>query len=371
MSKLIELGEVLKYEQPTKYIVGSELYDDSYKIPVLTAGKSFILGYTNETENIYQNYPVIIFDDFTTAIKFVDFPFKVKSSAMKILSCDNEKADIRFLFYVMQTLKINSEQHQRYWISKYSKIKIPLPPLSQQKAIAEKLDKADALRKKDKQLLAKYDELAQSLFIDMFGDPVKNDKGWEKDYGRNVLNVIGGGVFKSSDYVKKGIPLIRIGTVNKNYFDRNTLVYIPESFKRTHSKFIMYEGDLLITLTGTVGKDDYGNVFILENDFEEYFLNQRVAKLSLVENKLENIFFKFFLKQEEIKKKITNVSRGVRQANISNEDFYNLEIILPPLLLQTQFAEKIKNIEAQKTLLKKQAQQSEDLFQALLQESFQ
>ena len=132
----------------------------------------------------------------------------------------------------------------------------------------------------------------------------------------------------------------------------------------------MYPGDLLITLTGTVGKDDYGNVFILENDFNEYFLNQRVAKLVLQANRLHNKYFQFYLKQEEVKKKITNVSRGVRQANISNEDFYILEITIPPFQLQKQFAEKIENIEAQKAIVKQQAQQSEDLFQALLQESF-
>ena len=79
------LGECLTYEQPTKYIVKNTQYSDEYEIPVLTAGKSFLLGYTNDTENIFTQTPVIIFDDFTTSNKYVDFSFKVKSSAMKIL----------------------------------------------------------------------------------------------------------------------------------------------------------------------------------------------------------------------------------------------------------------------------------------------
>jgi type I restriction enzyme S subunit len=177
--KEVPLGDVLSYEQPTKYIVQSEDYDDSYQTPVLTAGKSFILGYTNETENIYENLPAIIFDDFTADSKYVDFPFKVKSSAMKILTCNPNMVDIRFAFYLMQTLKVDTEQHKRYWISKFSNISVPLPPLPIQKRIAEILDAADALRKKDQELLKKYDELAQAIFIDMFGDPVKNEKGWE------------------------------------------------------------------------------------------------------------------------------------------------------------------------------------------------
>ena len=139
---LVKLGEVLEYEQPTKYIVNSVDYDDSYKTPVLTAGKTFILGYTNEKDGIFptNKLPVVIFDDFTTAIKFVDFPFKVKSSAMKILHVKQGEADIRFLFQVMKTIKFRHEEHKRYWISEYSKIKIPLPPIEVQKEIVEQVE---------------------------------------------------------------------------------------------------------------------------------------------------------------------------------------------------------------------------------------
>src|SRR4051794_24303385 len=122
--EFVELGQLLHYEQPTKYIVESTNYNNEYKTPVLTAGKSFIIGYTNETTGIYTDLPVIIFDDFTTSSKFVNFPFKVKSSAMKILSCDSNRADIKFLYYIMQILECNHDTHKRYWISIYSKIKI-------------------------------------------------------------------------------------------------------------------------------------------------------------------------------------------------------------------------------------------------------
>src|SRR3989344_6811794 len=136
-----KLGEVLEYEQPTNYLVSSTDYKDEYPIPVLTAGKSFILGNTNERSGIFpkEKLPVIIFDDFTTAIKFVDFPFKVKSSAMKILHAKKDKADIRFLFYAMQRVHFAPYKHKRHWISEYSKIKIPLPPLSVQKEIVAKI----------------------------------------------------------------------------------------------------------------------------------------------------------------------------------------------------------------------------------------
>lgn len=133
---VVKLNDILDYEQPTKYIVATENYNEGYETPVLTAGKSFILGKTSETSGVYpkSHLPVIIFDDFTTAIKFVDFSFKVKSSAMKILSInDTAVADIRYVYNAMLPLKINTETHKRYWISEYSNLEILLPPLEIQK----------------------------------------------------------------------------------------------------------------------------------------------------------------------------------------------------------------------------------------------
>ena len=111
---------ILEYEQPTKYIVHDTNYKPTYKTPVLTAGKSFILGYTNETDNIFDDLPVIIFDDFTTESKFVDFSFKVKSSAMKILHINQDLVLPKYAFYLMQATEIDHDNHQRYWISTYS-----------------------------------------------------------------------------------------------------------------------------------------------------------------------------------------------------------------------------------------------------------
>ncbi len=138
------LGEILDYEQPTKYLVSSTLYDDKYSIPVLTPGKTFQLGKTNEKDGIYTKVPVIIFDDFTTASKYVNFPFKLKSSAVKILTLKDEKiTDLYFIYNRMQLIKFPSKDHKRYWISEYQFIKIPLPPIEEQKAIAEVLQTQD------------------------------------------------------------------------------------------------------------------------------------------------------------------------------------------------------------------------------------
>ena len=138
----VELEEVFDYIQPTPYLVASTNYSDDYSTPVLTAGKTFVLGYTNEINGIYSNLPVVIFDDFTTDSKFVDFPFKAKSSAMKILQI-KDGYNILFAYEAMQLIRFVVGGHERHWISKYSKLTIDVPCLEEQNAISNVISAMD------------------------------------------------------------------------------------------------------------------------------------------------------------------------------------------------------------------------------------
>ena len=149
---ICRLEDIVDYEQPTAYIVNSTSYNDSYPIPVLTAGKSFIIGYTNEVKGIYSKLPCIIFDDFTTDSKFVDFPFKVKSSAMKILQIRKD-VETEYVAMFMNTTRLIGDTHKRYWISEYSKLTIPIPPKAEQKRIVDTVHTA----------FAKLDTIMESL----------------------------------------------------------------------------------------------------------------------------------------------------------------------------------------------------------------
>jgi len=139
-----ELGKVLDYEQPGNYIVKSTIYNNDNKTPVLTAGRSFILGYTDETDGIYEaskENPVIIFDDFTTSFHWVDFHFKVKSSAMKMLRPKKDAGIVfRFIYYAMKCISYTPQNHARQWISQYSMFSVPIPPIPVQQEIANILD---------------------------------------------------------------------------------------------------------------------------------------------------------------------------------------------------------------------------------------
>ena len=132
--------DILEYEQPQQYIVNSTDYSDEYEIPVLTAGKSFIIGKTNEKSGVYKRLPVIIFDDFTTDSKYVDFPFKVKSSAIKILHAKGN-VNPQYIAYLMSVTRLIGDTHKRYWISEYSKIPIMLPPVNEQEKIVSEIEK--------------------------------------------------------------------------------------------------------------------------------------------------------------------------------------------------------------------------------------
>lgn len=164
------LGDCLDYEQPTNYIVKSTEYDKNYKTPVLTAGKTFILGYTDEITGVFQknDLPVIIFDDFTTTSQFVDFPFKVKSSAMKILKAKHG-INIKFIFEAMRQIKYEIGGHGRHWISKYSNIKLYVPSFPEQEKIAEFLTSVDNIIKSKQQQITQVEQwkkgLMQGLFV--------------------------------------------------------------------------------------------------------------------------------------------------------------------------------------------------------------
>lgn len=137
----LPLGDLTRYEQPTKYLVAAKNYSDNFATPVLTAGQTFILGYTDEVDGIYRasESPVIIFDDFTTANKWVDFDFKVKSSAMKMITSKDEgRTLLRYIYYWLNTQpsEFVDGDHKRQWISSYTGKKVPIPcPEKPQKSL--------------------------------------------------------------------------------------------------------------------------------------------------------------------------------------------------------------------------------------------
>ena len=244
---------------------------------------------------------------------------------------------------------------------------IPLPSLEEQKAIARKLDKVSGLIEKRKTQHAKLSELVKSRFIEMFGEPESNPLHWKMLPLENCLTVLGGYAFKSEEFKTSGVPVLRIGNINTGVFTPTNMVYWAED--ASLERYQVLPGDLVISLTGTVGKDDYGNVCILGNTYPLYYLNQRNAKLILGES-LNKHYLSELLKFSQIKKKLTGISRGVRQANISNRDILNLVVPIPPIELQTQFATFVEQTDKSKFEIQKSLEKLETLKKALMQKYF-
>lgn len=367
-TETIKLGEVLKYEQPTKYIVESTNYNDMFETPVLTAGQTFILGYTDETNNIYSNnLPVIIFDDFTTAIKYVDFPFKVKSSAMKILSTNENIADIKYLFYYMSTIKADTELHKRYWISQYANIQIPLPPLDIQKQIAATLDKASHLIELRKQQLEKMDLLIKSKFIEMFGDPVTNPMGWDNVRLNTICKKITDGTHSSpKNYGDGTYKYITAKNIKTNGFDFSNITYINEKahreiYNRCNSEY----GDILYIKDGvTTG------IAQINTLHEEFSLLSSVALLKHDRKKITNYYLRETLNNSNMYTTIRKNMGGAAITRLTIAKINTIVIPLPPITIQNHYTEFVESVEQVKLIIQKSLEKMEMNYKALMQKYF-
>lgn len=250
-----DLGEVLDYEQPTKYIVESTRYHKDHETPVLTAGQTFILGYTDETEGIYEaskENPVIIFDDFTTSFHWVDFEFKVKSSAMKMLR-PKKGSDIifRFIYFAMKCVEYNPQDHARQWISVYSKFQIPIPPLPIQQEIVTILDSFTQLEAELEAELearrAQYAYYRNKLLT--FTPHLSSSLSIEYKTMGEIGTFIRGNGLQKSDFTESGVGCIHYGQIYTYYgtFTNTTKSFVSvESAKKFRKA---QKGDLIIATT--------------------------------------------------------------------------------------------------------------------------
>lgn len=176
----------------------------------------------------------------------------------------------------------------------------------------------------------------------MFGNPVLNEKNWKKDKLGNHISVQGGYAFKSTKFKDNGIPVLRIGNVNSGKFKQTNMVYWDKEEKLIN--YEVYPNDLVLSLTGTAGKDDYGNICVMDHTFEIYYLNQRNAKLK-IKDSFNYLFVKEMIAHQDVKNELIGTNHGVRQGNILNKDIQNLVVIIPPINLQDEFASFVEQID--------------------------
>ena len=364
----IRLENVLEYEQPTKYIVKSEKYSDDFALPVLTAGKSFVLGFTDETDGICKasESPVIIFDDFTADCKYVDFDFKVKSSAMKILHKANTEDNLKYYFYAMQAIDYTPFSHKRVWISEYSKFKIKNRSIAEQNNIVKKLDTVATAIDNAKQRLNALDELVKSRFIEMFVE-----KGFKEitfsDYAEIIDGDRGKNYPKAEEFSDEGYCLfLSAKNVTKDGFLFEQMQFISEEKDNLLRKGKLCRGDIVITTRGTIG-----NIAFYDDDipYDNVRINSGMVIIRQKEVSFNQIFFlnAFKNKIDEIKE--TNVT-GAAQPQLPIHIMSKIKLLNPPIELQNEFADFVKLIDKSKFIVQKQIDDLQELLDSKMDEYF-
>ena len=334
-----KLNDVLTYEQPTKYIVGDENYSDDFSIPVLTAGKSFILGYTNEKEGICEagKSPVIIFDDFTADSKYVDFDFKVKSSAMKILRPRTQSDSLKYFYYAMQSIEYTSFSHKRVWISDYSNLTIPYPSPEKQQKIVSKLESVDSMIANAERQLALGDELVKSRFVEMF------ESNWKMIPLEQCCISISGGSTPSmaqSSYYGGDVPFIKSGDVKDSKISSGSLWLTQEALHKGRAKLVPSGTVIVVTRSGIL--KHFLPVAIALNPL---VVNQDIKALQPKE-RFKSDYLAWAIRMNE--SLLLSKSRMTTVDNIESGDLYQLPIKDVSLALQNRFSEFVEQVDKSK-----------------------
>lgn len=332
-----ELGELLPFEQPTAYIVKSTDYSDAYATPVLTAGKSFILGKTNETDGIFDQLPVIIFDDFTTATQFVNFRFKVKSSAMKILHINTDLVIPKYIFYRLQIIQFDHSTHKRYWIQSYSKIKVLIPSLDEQSRIVahieelfSELDKAVGTLKTIKEQLEVY---RQAVLKDAFSDFEK------KDSIRNLTMVVTSGSRGWAKYYSNsGALFVRIGNLTHSGIDIDfrDIQHITPPDNAEGVRTRLQPNDVLVSITA-----DLGSIGFVSEKVEEAYINQHIA-LVRFQNPVQGRFMAWYLRSEYGQKDLLKNKRGGGKLGLGLDDIRDTPVPIVSDLVAQKTVDEIE-----------------------------
>lgn len=251
----------------------------------------------------------------------------------------------------------------------FDNLEIPLPPIDQQKKIAAILDAADAYRQKTKALITKYEELTQSLFLDMFGDPVRNPMGWIIcSFVEIIKDGPNNGLYKPSKDYGSGIPIIRIDSFFNSVIDLTKLKRLRISTNEI-DRFSIEEGDFVINRVNS--KSHLGKCGLVPKLSEKIVYESNMMRLNFKENMVNNQFMLSILSSKYLKNQILKAAKdSVNQSSINQKDVNSFKAPLPPLKFQNEFADRVQAIETQKTQAHGSLAQAEDLFNSLLQKAF-
>ena len=362
---------------------------DFQKKSKIKAGDGFKLGeaqypfYTSSNEltksineYLFEDESLIFGTGGLASIHFCNEKFAVSTDCFVIQPKDKKRVFSKFVYYYLSgNMNILESGFKGAGLKHISKdylenIEIPLPNLATQQRIAAILDQADAIIQNNRAIVQKYDALTQSLFLDMFGDPVKNEKGFEKSTVGEQCNVKGGKrVPKNEKLVKEntGFPYIKAGNIKKGIVTTKDLEYLLPQTREKLKRYLVNEGDVCITVVGV----NIGDIGIVPKELHKANLTENANKLLINDSKkLNNFYLAFYLQMDFVQQEIKKRTMAVGVPKLALFRIEQIELLLPPLELQNLFAERVAVIEAQKQQAQLELAKSEELFQSLLQRAF-
>ena len=348
---------IVKVKNTTK--VPSNDYLEQGLYPIVSQEEGLISGYWNNKNDVFEiSVPVVIFGDHTRVLKYVDFDFVLGADGVKILQpieCINAK----FLKYYLESCKIPSLGYSRHY-KLLKEIKVPIPPLAEQEKIVAELDCLFGIIEKKKQQLKEYDALAQSIFYEMFGNPIDNEKGWETNSLGEIANISSGGTpsRKKTEYFTGNINWYSAGELNNLYLPDSIEKITEEAINNSAAK-VFKANSLMVGMYDTAAF----KLGILRKDSAS---NQACANIDLHSDNVVWMYYLLSLMKEEALKH----RHGIRQKNLNVGFIKSFVVPLPPIALQQEFASKIEAIEKQKELIKQSITETETLFNSRMEYYF-
>lgn len=342
------------------------------KLPVVDQGKTKVAGYCNNLNNQIKSAPPhIVFGDHTRKLKFIDFPFAMGADGTKCLKVkDPLNVDYKYIYYFLQTINIPDSGYSRHF--KYLKsLYFPIPPMEDQKKISSIIDQAHRVVQVNRDLIQKYNQLANSIFLDMFGDPVFNSMGHQIMKLNKLTTKIGSGATPkggNESYKKYGINLIRSLNVHNGKFNRKNLAFIDEIQAKKLNNVTIELGDVLYNITGA----SVCRCVIVPDDIIPARVNQHVSILRCNKKIILPEYLSYLLISKNFEAKMLDLASkgGATREAITKLNLEELEIPVPHIVQQKKFSSQIQILNKQKLLAEKEIILGEELFQSILQKAF-
>ena len=326
--------------------------------PVVSQEEEYISGYWNNAEDVFKvSKPVVIFGDHTRVLKYVDFDFVLGADGVKILQ-PIDAINAKFFLYYLIASKIPSLGYSRHY-KLLKELNVPVPPIAEQEKIVAELDCLSGIIEKKKQQLKELDNLAQSIFYEMFGDPVENDKGWVVKKLGEVCDVRDG-THDSPKYLEHSeyVLVTSKNITSDGDIDFTTANYISkEDYDAINKRSYVDFGDIIMAMIGTIGKP------IIVKETSRKFCIKNVALIKFEEStSVTNTYIQALLSNNSYASYIQGNNKGGTQKFIALGTIRKLLTPIPSLTLQQDFASKIESIEKQKELIAQSIKEAETLF---------